>query len=58
MFIYRHYVQDKGVFPPEMAADLEMVGERAHGQSRRHLALRGPRAGIAVVAITHHLAVY
>src|SRR6204780_337793 len=29
VFIYRHFIQDKGVFPPEMAEDLELVdGER------------------------------
>src|SRR6202161_2719784 len=29
VFIYRHYIQDKGVFPPQMAQDLDMLdGER------------------------------
>jgi amino acid transporter len=58
VFIYRHYIQDKGVFPPQMAQDLDMAdGER--------LVMRAglwPYAvlalGIAVVAVTHHLAVY
>jgi len=58
VFFYRHYVQDKGVFPPEMASDLEMVG----GERMVHRAGILPyvvlAAGIAVVAITHHLAVY
>jgi amino acid transporter len=58
VFFYRHYVQDKGVFPPEMASDLEMVG----GERMVHRAGIWPyvvlAAGIAVVAITHHLAVY
>jgi amino acid transporter len=58
VFFYRHYVQDKGVFPPEMAADLEMGG----GERMVHRAGIWPyvvlAAGIAVVAITHHLAVY
>src|SRR6202167_5093495 len=26
VFVYRHYIQDKGSFPPEMADDLETVG--------------------------------
>ena len=43
VFFYRHYVQDKGVFPPEMASDLEMVGGERIGPSCRNLALRGPR---------------
>jgi len=58
VFFYRHYIQDKGVFPPEMAGDLEMVG----GERMVHRAGIWPyavlAAGIAVVAITHHLAVY
>jgi hypothetical protein len=29
VFIYRHYIQDKGSFPREMAEDLDMVdGEK------------------------------
>src|SRR5271156_912417 len=32
VFIYRHYIQDKGVFPPQMAQDLDMAdGERLGG---------------------------
>jgi amino acid transporter len=58
VFIYRHYIQDKGVFPPEMAQDLEMVG----GERIVNRAGLWPYAvlalGIAVVAVTHHLAVY
>src|ERR1700676_2087148 len=58
VFIYRHYIQDKGSFPREMAEDLDMVdGEkiikRAGYWPYFVLAL-----GVAVVAITHKLAVY
>jgi amino acid transporter len=58
VFVYRHYIQDKGTFPPEMAGDLDMVdGEkiikRAGIWPYVVLAL-----GIAVVAVTHRLAVY
>jgi amino acid transporter len=58
VFIYRHYIQDKGVFPPQMSEDLEIVdGERIVNRAGLWpyavLAL-----GIAVVAVTHHLAVY
>jgi hypothetical protein len=58
IFLYRHYVQDKGAFPPEMAADLEVVdGEPMVNRAgiRPYIVLA---AGIAVVAITYHLAVY
>jgi amino acid transporter len=58
VFIYRHYIQDKGSFPREMAEDLDMVGgekiiKRAGYWPYLVLAL-----GVAVVAITHKLAVY
>jgi len=58
IFAYRHYIQDKGRFPPEMAADLG----HSSGKSETKRAGIWPfvvlAAGIAVVAITHHLAVY
>jgi amino acid transporter len=58
VFIYRHYIQDKGTFPREMAEDLDMVGgekiiKRAGYWPYVVLAL-----GVAVVAVTHELAVY
>jgi amino acid transporter len=58
VFIYRHYVQDRGTFPPEMGLDLDMAGgekivKRAGLWPYVVLAL-----GIVVVAVTHHLAVY
>jgi amino acid transporter len=58
VFVYRHFIQDKGRFPPEMAEDLEMVG----GEQIVNRAGLWPYAvlalGIAVVAVTHRLAVY
>ena len=58
IFVYRHYVQDKGSFPAEMAEDLEMhngevLTKRAGAWPYLVLAL-----GIIIVAVTHHLAVY
>ncbi len=58
VFFFRHYVQDKGAFPREMVEDLEIGGgeqiiKRAGIWPYAVLAL-----GTAVVAITHHLAVY
>ncbi|HMK87482.1 MAG TPA: APC family permease [Steroidobacteraceae bacterium] len=58
VFVYRHYIQDKGAFPPDMAGDLEMsegerLVKRAGVLPYVVLAL-----GLAVVVITHHLAVY
>jgi amino acid transporter len=58
VFIYRHYVQDKGHFPDEMKEDL---GQNS-GDSAIKRAGIWPfvvlAAGIAVVAVTHRLAVY
>ena len=58
VFVYRHYIQDKGSFPPDMAGDLDTV----NGERIVKRAGIWPYAvlilGIAVVAITHRLAVY
>src|SRR5271168_1527989 len=58
VFVYRHYIQDKGSFPREMAEDLETAG----GEKIIKRAGIWPYAvlvlGIAVVAVTHRLAVY
>lgn len=58
VFIYRHYVQDKGHFPEEMKEDLGHNG----GASAIKRAGMWPfvvlALGVAVVAITHRLAVY
>ncbi|HEY3852361.1 MAG TPA: APC family permease [Steroidobacteraceae bacterium] len=58
VFIYRHYIMDKGIFPANMAEDLgHTTGESAIKRAGIWpfvvLAL-----GVAVVAVTHHLAVY
>ncbi|MEP6884820.1 MAG: APC family permease [Gammaproteobacteria bacterium] len=58
VFVYRHFIQDKGIFPPEMAEDLEIVnGERIVKRAGiwPYVVLI---VGVAVVAATHRLAVY
>jgi amino acid transporter len=58
VFVYRHYVQDKGSFPREMAQDLDLLdGERIVKRAGiwPYVVLA---VGIAVVAVTHRLAVY
>ena len=58
VFIYRHYVQDKGHFPDEMKEDL------GHNSGASAIKRAGIwpfvvlGLGVAVVAITHRLAVY
>jgi hypothetical protein len=51
VFIFRHFIQDKGVFPADMLADLtpdgRVLGERKAGM---HITLA---AGILTVAIAY-----
>src|SRR5580700_1357193 len=58
VFVYRHYIQDKGKFPAAMEADLE-IGEGQTVVKRAglwpYLALV---LGIVVLVVTHMLAVY
>jgi amino acid transporter len=57
VFIFRHYIQDKGTFPPDMAEDLG----HNDGVVVKHAGIWPYvvlAAGIAVVFITHRLAVY
>lgn len=58
VFLFRHYVQDKGVFPPSLVAEYAAQGGMAAFQRRAGwlpwLALAG---AAAVIAVTHHLAV-
>jgi amino acid transporter len=58
VFVYRHYIQDKGTFPPDMAEDL---GHNDHAAVVKRAGIWPYvvlAAGIAVVFITHRLAVY
>jgi amino acid transporter len=58
VFVYRHYLQDRGSFPREMAQDLEIAdGERIVKRAGiwPYVVLI---LGIAVVAVTHRMAVY
>ncbi len=58
VFVYRHWIQDKGSFPADMARDLEFVdGERIVKRAGvwPYVTLV---VGILVVAVCHHLAVY
>lgn len=56
VFIYRHYIQDKGQFPAAMLEDMQITNDEAGVSSRAgilpYLALI---AGVAVVFYTHSL---
>jgi amino acid transporter len=58
VFVYRHYIQDKGRFPAAMEADLEIGAGQAvvkRGGIWPYLALV---LGVIVLVVTHMLAVY
>jgi amino acid transporter len=55
VFVYRHYVQDKGEFPAATAEDLEM-GQGKSGRRAGILPYVALLAGVAVMLITHYLA--
>jgi amino acid transporter len=58
VFIWRHYIRDKGSFPADMAEDL------GHNSGAAPIKRAGIwpfvvlALGVAVVAVTHHLAMY
>ncbi len=59
VFLYRHYVQDKGKFPDAMIEDMHLNDKLADGGKRAGvLPYVTLAAGVAVVVIAHNLAVY
>ncbi len=58
VFLFRHYVTDKGVFPASMTEDMHLGHERGVSRSSGLLPFLTVAAGIAVVAITRMFAVY
>ena len=51
VFVYRHFIQDKGVFPPNMLADLSPDGKALAAPKAGVLPYVTLAAGIAVAAI-------
>ncbi len=58
VFIYRHFIQDRGVFPAAMAEDLHLVREPGVRSRAGRLPLATLAGGVAVVLLSHHFAVY
>ncbi|HUD25225.1 MAG TPA: APC family permease [Burkholderiaceae bacterium] len=58
VFLYRHYIQDKGVFPKTMSEDLELGDERALVKRAGILPYVVLAAGAGVVWLSHRLASY
>jgi len=58
VFIYRHYIQDKGHFPEDMAEDLGHTSGASEVKRAGIWPYVVVLAGIGVVIVTHKLAVY
>ncbi len=58
IFVFRHYVQDKGSFPDVMAEDLGLESGASAVKRAGMLPFVVLAAGVAVVWITHRFAVY
>ncbi|MEX3856551.1 APC family permease [Paraburkholderia sp. BR10923] len=58
VFLYRHYVTDKGIFPETMMEDMHRTEEGKSGMRAGLLPYWTIIAGVLVVAVTRSLAVY
>ncbi|MCQ9378888.1 APC family permease [Methyloversatilis sp. XJ19-49] len=59
VFLYRHYVQDKGQFPDAMVEDMHLNDQLPSGGKRAGvLPYVTLAAGVVVVVVSHSLAVY
>jgi hypothetical protein len=58
IFIYRHYIQDKGRFPDVMAEDLGLDSGAATSKRAGIWPYVVLVAGVLVVVLTHAIAVY
>jgi amino acid transporter len=58
VFLFRHYVTDKGVFPASMLEDMHLTAEPGAGKSAGMLPYLTVFAGVVVLVVAHKLAVY
>jgi amino acid transporter len=56
VFLFRHYIQDRGVFPKTMSEDLELGDDRALVKRAGILPYLVLAAGVSVVWFSHRLA--
>jgi len=56
VFLFRHYIQDKGVFPKTMSEDLELSDDQALVRRAGILPYLVLAAGACVVWVSHSLA--
>jgi amino acid transporter len=58
VFVYRHYIQDKGKFPAGMAEDLDLLDGEKLTKRAGLLPYVALALGVIVLIVTHWLAVY
>jgi amino acid transporter len=58
VFLFRHYVTDKGVFPASMLEDMHLKGEPGTGKSAGVLPYITVAAGLVVLFVAHAVAKY
>jgi amino acid transporter len=58
VFVWRHYIVDKGHFPEAMKEDMHLVPEAGVRSGAGILPFVTIAAGVAVILIAHHVAVY
>jgi hypothetical protein len=56
VFLFRHYIQDKGVFPKAMAEDMHLGKEEGVTKRAGMLPYLALAAGVAIVLIGHYWA--
>jgi hypothetical protein len=53
VFLFRHYVQDKGVFPKDMMEDMQLGTEAGVKSKAGMLPYVALAAGVLIVLVTH-----
>jgi hypothetical protein len=53
VFLFRHYIQDKGVFPKDMAEDMHLGKEEGVQKRAGMLPFVALAAGVVIVLVTH-----
>jgi hypothetical protein len=56
VFLFRHYIQDKGVFPKDMMEDMHLGKEEKVEKRAGVLPYVALAAGVAIVLVTHYWA--
>jgi hypothetical protein len=56
VFLFRHYIQDKGVFPKAMVEDMHLGREEKVEKRAGVLPYVALAAGVAIVLLTHYWA--